>query len=75
MGIDVNKIISLTFIIGGMLGGVASIVFSIYNNTIYFQMGYRIGMGWIYCGCFRGDWQSSRSCLGRNLNWITASIL
>ncbi|MBP9838188.1 MAG: branched-chain amino acid ABC transporter permease [Proteobacteria bacterium] len=44
MGIDVNKIISLTFIIGGMLGGVASIVFSIYNNTIYFQMGYRIGM-------------------------------
>lgn len=44
MGIDVNQIIGRTFMIGGALAGVASIVFSLYNNTIYFQMGYRVGI-------------------------------
>lgn len=44
MGIDVNQIIGRTFMIGGALAGVASIVFSLYNNTIYFQMGYRAGI-------------------------------
>jgi branched-chain amino acid transport system permease protein len=44
VGIDVNKIIGLTFFIGGLLAGIAAIVFSFYNNTIHFQMGYRAGM-------------------------------
>jgi len=44
MGIDTNLIIGRTFIIGGMLAGVASVVFSLYNNTIHFQMGFRVGM-------------------------------
>ena len=44
MGIDVNRIISLTFMIGGALGGVASVIYALYNNTIYFQMGYRVGI-------------------------------
>ena len=44
MGIDVDQIIGRTFMIGGALAGVASIVFSLYNNTIYFQMGYRAGI-------------------------------
>ena len=44
MGIDVNRIIGITFIIGGALGGFSSVVYSLYNNTIYFQMGYRVGI-------------------------------
>lgn len=44
MGIDPNKVIGVTFIIGGALAGVASIVYALYNNTIHFQMGYRAGM-------------------------------
>ncbi len=44
MGIDVDKIISLTFILGGMLGGVASVVYAVYNNTVFFQMGFRVGV-------------------------------
>ena len=31
-------------VIGGALGGFASIVYASYNQTIYFQMGFRVGM-------------------------------
>ncbi len=44
MGIDVDRVIGSTFLIGGALGGFASIVYASYNQTIYFQMGFRVGM-------------------------------
>lgn len=44
MGINVDRIIGITFLVGGALGGVASVVYALYNNTIYFQMGYRVGI-------------------------------
>ena len=44
MGIDVNRVVALTFVLGGMLAGVAAVVFALYNNSISFQMGYRIGI-------------------------------
>lgn len=44
MGIDVDRVIGQTFFIGGLLAGVASVVFALYNNSIHFQMGYRAGI-------------------------------
>jgi branched-chain amino acid transport system permease protein len=44
MGVPVDRVIGRTFLIGGALAGVASVVFALYNNTIYFQMGYRAGI-------------------------------
>jgi hypothetical protein len=43
-GIDTDRVISATFLIGGFLGGAASVMWSVYNNTISFQMGFRAGM-------------------------------
>jgi branched-chain amino acid transport system permease protein len=44
MGIPVERVIGNTFLLGGALAGVASVVFALYNNSIYFQMGYRAGI-------------------------------
>ena len=44
MGIPVDQVIGQTFLLGGALGGVASVIYALYNNTIYFQMGYRAGI-------------------------------
>jgi branched-chain amino acid transport system permease protein len=44
MGIDVDRVIGTTFMIGGALAGVASVVYSVHTNTISFQMGFRTGL-------------------------------
>jgi branched-chain amino acid transport system permease protein len=44
MGINVDRVVALTFVLGGGLAGVAAVVFALYNNAIAFQMGYRIGI-------------------------------
>ncbi|MBI2930717.1 MAG: branched-chain amino acid ABC transporter permease [Planctomycetes bacterium] len=44
MGIDVDRVIGATFLIGGALAGFAAVVYPLYNNTILFQLGFRSGM-------------------------------
>lgn len=44
MGIDVDRIISTTFVIGGALAGVAAVIWCVFNNTVFFTMGFRIGI-------------------------------
>ena len=44
MGVDVDRVVSATFFIGGALAGVASVVWCLYNNSFGFQMGYRVGV-------------------------------
>ena len=44
MGINVDRVIGTTFLIGGALGGAASLIYGLYINTIGFQMGYQNGL-------------------------------
>jgi branched-chain amino acid transport system permease protein len=44
MGVNIDRVIGVTFLIGGALGGAASVIYALYNNTIRFDLGYRAGM-------------------------------
>jgi len=44
MGINVDHIIALTFLIGGGLAGAAGLLVGLYNNTIVFTMGFTAGL-------------------------------
>jgi branched-chain amino acid transport system permease protein len=44
MGINVDRVIGATFLIGGGLGGAASVVYCLYVNTLSFQMGFQNGL-------------------------------
>ncbi|MGI8476756.1 MAG: branched-chain amino acid ABC transporter permease, partial [Thermomicrobiales bacterium] len=44
MGIDVNRTISIAFLLGGALAGAAGMIALYYNNSAKFQMGFRYGL-------------------------------
>jgi branched-chain amino acid transport system permease protein len=44
MGIDVDRVIGVTFLMGGALAGFAAVIYGLYINTIHFQMGYQNGL-------------------------------
>ena len=44
MGIDINKIIALTFIIGAGLGAVAGVMHGTYYGIAHYQMGFVLGL-------------------------------
>ena len=44
MGIDVDRVVAATFLIGGALAGFAAVVYGLYINTVNYQMGYQNGL-------------------------------
>ncbi len=44
VGIPIERVIAVTFALGGALAGVASIVYSLYINTVSYQMGFQNGL-------------------------------
>jgi branched-chain amino acid transport system permease protein len=44
MGIDVDRVIAWTFVIGGALAGFAAVIYGLYINTINYQIGYQNGL-------------------------------
>jgi len=44
MGIDIDRVISATFMIGGGLAGAAGLMDGLYNGTAWWFMGFRVGL-------------------------------
>jgi len=44
MGININRTIALTFLLGGALAGAAGLISGLYNNTAVFTLGFRAGL-------------------------------
>ncbi|HET6880044.1 MAG TPA: branched-chain amino acid ABC transporter permease [Pirellulales bacterium] len=44
VGIPVERVIAVTFALGGGLAGIASVTYSLYINTISYQMGFQNGL-------------------------------
>ena len=44
MGIDINRVISLTFVIGAALAAVAGVMVGSYYGIVYYQMGFILGL-------------------------------
>jgi branched-chain amino acid transport system permease protein len=44
MGVDVDRVIGVTFAIGGGLAGFAAVIYGLYINTVHYQMGYQNGL-------------------------------
>ena len=44
MGIDVNRTISFTFLIAGLLAGAAGVIFAFYYTTVRFDTGFTLGL-------------------------------
>ena len=44
MGIDVDRTIGLTFLLGGILAGSAGMIYALYNGTVQFNQGFTAGL-------------------------------
>lgn len=44
MGIDTDRVIGVTFLIGGGLAGFGSVIYALYVNTVSYQMGFQNGL-------------------------------
>lgn len=44
MGVNVDRVIGATFVLGGALAGAASVVYGLYINTVGYQMGFQNGL-------------------------------
>jgi branched-chain amino acid transport system permease protein len=44
MGIDVDRVIAFTFLIGGLLAGAAALMYGLYNNNTVFTLGFTAGL-------------------------------
>jgi len=44
MGINVDRTIALTFLLGGLLAGAAGLIYALYNLTVQFNQGFTAGL-------------------------------
>jgi branched-chain amino acid transport system permease protein len=74
MGINVDQIIALTFLIGGGLAGAAGVMFGLYNGTAVFTMGFTAGLRSFTAAVLGGIGNIRGAALGGILIGILAAL-
>lgn len=73
MGIDVDRVIMVTFLIGGGLAGAAGLMAGLYNNTAWWFMGFRAGLQAFTAAVLGGIGNITGAMLGGILIGLLAS--
>ena len=74
MGIDVDKTISITFLVGGALGGAAGVLYGVYYTTITPFIGYVLGIKSFTAAVFGGIGNLGGAMLGGLLLGLFESL-
>ena len=74
MGIRVDRVIVTTFAIGGLLAGVAAVLFSITFESVSFTMGFRVGIAAFTAAVLGGIGSISGAALGGVMLGLLQSV-
>ena len=74
MGIDIDLVIGVTFLIGGGLAGAAGLMSGLYNNTAWWFMGFRAGLEAFTAAVLGGIGNITGAMLGGILIGLLASF-
>ena len=74
MGINVDRVIVITFAIGGLLAGIAAVLFSITFESVSFSMGFRPGIAAFTAAVLGGIGSISGAALGGVLLGLLQSV-
>ena len=74
LGINIDNVISATFLIGGGLAGAAGIMTGLYNNTAWWFMGFRAGLFAFTAAVLGGIGNITGAMLGGFIIGIVASF-
>jgi branched-chain amino acid transport system permease protein len=74
LGIDIDWVITATFLIGGGLAGAAGLMAGLYNNTAWWFMGFRAGLQSFTAAVLGGIGNITGAMLGGFLIGLLASF-
>jgi branched-chain amino acid transport system permease protein len=74
MGIDINRTIAATFFIGALLAGAGGMIWGLYYNTVYYQLGFRTGLVAFTAAVFGGIGNIPGAALGGMLIGLIAAF-
>ena len=74
LGIDIDRVITATFLIGGGLAGAAGLMAGLYNNTAWWFMGFRAGLQAFTAAVLGGIGNITGGMLGGFLIGLLASF-
>jgi branched-chain amino acid transport system permease protein len=74
MGIDINRTIAATFFIGALLAGAGGLIWGLYYNTVYYQLGFRSGLIAFTAAVFGGIGNIPGAAIGGLIIGLTAAF-